>query len=137
MRYDVLPALTPFNRAWFTSGALAVQQCPSCRVFQHPPEELCHRCGTFDLETEVLAPTGHVHSYTVVHHAARPQLSDAVPYAVLLVALDQAPDVRVVADLVNGDPHGVYIGMPVEAVWTDHHLDGETIRLPHWRPADL
>ena len=40
-----LPALTPFNEAWFTSGALAVQRCTSCATLQHPPEEICHACG--------------------------------------------------------------------------------------------
>ena len=46
-----LPALTPFNEAWFTSGALVVQRCTSCGTLQHPPEEICHVCGgmTFDL----------------------------------------------------------------------------------------
>ena len=135
MHYQVLPALTPFNRAWFTSGTLAVQHCPSCDLLQHPPEELCHRCSRFDLGTRVLAPTGRVHSFTVVHHAASPHLSEEVPYTVVLVGLDDAPDVRVIGDLVSDDPGEVHIGLPVEAFWTDHEIDGEVIRLPHWRPA--
>ena len=35
-----LPAVDDTNRAWFTSGTLAVQRCTSCSTLQHPPEEI-------------------------------------------------------------------------------------------------
>ncbi len=134
MEYLVLPELTPYNRAWFTSGTLAVQHCSVCDVLQHPPEELCHRCGRTSLDTKKLAPTGTVYSHTVVHYPASPPLAASVPYTVVLVALDEAPQVRVVGDLL-GDPHDVAVGMPVVAEWSEHGADGEVIRLPHWRRA--
>jgi uncharacterized OB-fold protein len=134
MEYQVLPELTPYNRAWFTSGALAVQHCPDCDILQHPPEELCHRCGRTSLDTRELAPTGTVYSHTVVHYPASPRLTSSVPYTVVLVALDEAPHIRVVGDLL-GDPHDVAVGMPVVAEWSEHEADGDVIRLPHWRRA--
>jgi uncharacterized OB-fold protein len=134
MEYEVLPDLTPYNRAWFTSGTLAVQHCPDCDLLQHPPEELCHRCGRTTLETKELAPTGTVYSHTVVHYPASSRLAASVPYTVVLCALDEAPHIRVVGDLL-GDPHDVAIGMPVVAEWSNHQADGEIIRLPHWKPA--
>jgi uncharacterized protein len=132
MEYPVLPELTPFNRTWFTSGTLAVQHCPNCDVLQHPPEELCHRCGRINLDTKELAPTGTVYSHTIVHYAASAPLYGSVPYTVVLVALDEAPQIRVVGDLL-GDPHDVGVGMAVVAEWSDHEVDGDVIRLPHWR----
>jgi uncharacterized OB-fold protein len=125
-----LPELTPWNEAWFTSGALAIQRCESCSTLQHPPEEICHACGATSFGTEVVAPSGTVHSYTVVHYAANPALADAVPYTVVLVSLDDAPHLRVVGD-VDGP---VSIGMPVVPWWDDRVADdGTTIRLPRWR----
>ena len=87
-----LPEITPVNAAWFTSGALAVRQCASCATLQHPPEEICHACLGTEFATTTLSPNGTVHSFTVVHYATNPALADAVPYAVVLVSLD---DVRI------------------------------------------
>jgi len=129
-----LPELTDLNRAWFTSGSLAIQRCASCSTLQHPPEEVCHACGAMAFDVEVLAPRGTVHSYTVVHYAANPALAEAVPYTVVLVSLDDAPHLRVVGD-VEGDVT-VEIGMPVVPYWDDRtSSEGELIRLPRWRPA--
>jgi uncharacterized OB-fold protein len=129
-----LPQLTPFNEAWFTSGALAVQRCTECAALQHPPEEVCHACGSMSFDHVELAPRGTVHSYTVVHYPANPALADAVPYTVVLVALDDAPEVRVVGNLLgDGD---VRIGMPVVAVWEERVAeDGTRILLPQWQRA--
>ena len=130
-----LPQLTPFNEAWFTSGAIAVQRCTSCATLQHPPEEICHACGAMAFDTQTLAPTGTVHSYTVVHYAANAALADAVPYVVVLVNLDDAPQIRVVGNLL-GDTDGVHIGMPVAATWDERTAeDGTVILLPQWTRA--
>jgi uncharacterized OB-fold protein len=128
-----LPELTAVNRAWFTSGSLAIQRCGACATLQHPPEEVCHACGGVDFGVEIVAPRGTVHSYTVVHYAANPALADAVPYTVVLVSLDDAPHLRVVGDV---DADDVRIGMPVVPYWDDRtSSEGELIRLPRWRPA--
>jgi uncharacterized OB-fold protein len=128
-----LPQLTPFNEAWFTSGAVVIQRCASCATLQHPPEEICHACGSMAFDHQALAPTGTVYSYTVVHYAANNALADSVPYTVVLVSLDDAPTIRVVGNLPGTD---VNIGMPVVAEWEEHTAeDGTTILLPQWRPA--
>ena len=130
-----MPAITPFNEAWFTSGELAVQRCADCATLQHPPEEVCHVCGAMSFATQTLAPRGTVHSHTVVHYAASPDLADAVPYAVVLVSLDDAPQLRVVGNL-DAPIGAVQIGLSVVAYWEDHTAaDGVVVRLPQWRPA--
>jgi uncharacterized OB-fold protein len=131
-----LPALSATNRAWFTSGQLALQRCAACAVVQHPPEEVCHACGSSSFTTRVVAPAGTVHSYTVAHHAVHTALEPFVPYAVVLVSLDEVPEVRVVGNLLGVPVGEVAIGLAVEAVWVDHVAeDGEVIRLPQWRAA--
>lgn len=110
------PVVTPINEAWFTSGSLALQRCVSCANVQHPPEEVCRACGAMDFDVEVVAPMGTVHSFTIVHYAANAALADAVPYAVVLVALDELPEVRVVGNVLDVAPADVTIGLPVHAV---------------------
>ena len=129
-----LPAVTEANRAWFTSGELALQQCASCAALQHPPEEVCHACGAMSFTTRVVEPHGTVHSYTVAHHPVHPALAPFVPYAVVLVSLDEVPDVRVIGNVLDVDPADVHIGMAVSATWDERVTDdGETILLPQWR----
>ena len=130
-----LPELTPWNRAWFTSGSLAVQRCGSCAALQHPPEEVCHRCGGTAFDVAVMDASGTVHSHTVVHYAPHPALAGSLPYTVVLVALDEAPEIRVLGNLLDhdGPPH---VGMRVVACWDERVApDGERILLPQWRPA--
>jgi uncharacterized OB-fold protein len=85
-----------------------------------------------DFDHEVLSPAGTVHSYTVVHYAANPALAEAVPYTVVLVSLDDAPEIRVVGN-IDGDCR---IGMAVVPYWQERTADdGTVIRLPQWREA--
>jgi uncharacterized OB-fold protein len=125
------PVVTPLNREWFTSGTLAVQRCAGCGAVQHPPEEVCHSCGGMEFKYEAVAPRGTVYSFTVAHYAASPALLDSIPYAVVLVSLDELPEVRVVGNIPSTDPAEVRIGMAVEAYWEER--DG--VLLPQWRPA--
>jgi uncharacterized protein len=128
-----LPQLTPWNEAWFTSGAIVVQRCATCGTLQHPPEEVCHACGAMSFDHVTLGPTGTVHSYTIAHYAANAALAGSVPYTVVLVSLDDAPQIRVVGNLPGTD---VSIGMRVVADWDEHTAeDGTRILLPQWRPA--
>jgi uncharacterized OB-fold protein len=127
-----LPVITPTNEAWFTSGTMAIQRCVECATLQHPPEEICHVCGAMEFDTRELAPRGTVASYTIVHYAASRGLADSVPYTVVLVSLDDAPNLRVIGN-IEGD---VRIGMPVVATWRKSETeDGTVIRLPQWQSA--
>ena len=131
-----LPALTPINRDWFTSGALVIQRCVACGTLQHPPEEVCHVCLAVEFDTTTLAPRGTVHSYTIVHHATNPALASSVPYTVVLVSLDDAPHLRVVGNMPTTPCEAVRIGLAVVPYWDDR-VDGEgnAIRLVQWQPA--
>ena len=132
----VLPAIDDVNRAWFTSGELTLQACSSCGQVQHPPGEVCHACGSESFVGRVVAPTGVVHSYTVVHHPVNKALAEHVPYTVVLVALDELPDVHVVGNVLDVAPTDVHIGMAVHAVFPERVADdGEVVRLPQWAVA--
>jgi hypothetical protein len=129
-----VPALDATNRAWFTSGRLVLQVCAGCDNVQHPPEEICHACGSMAFTEQTVAPYGTVYSYTVAHYAVHPALQAATPYAVVLVSLDERPEVRVVGNLLDVAADEITIGLPVEAEWEERTADdGEVILLPQWR----
>jgi uncharacterized OB-fold protein len=131
-----LPGLSPLNRDWFTSGALVVQTCTACGALQHPPEEVCHRCGAMTFTTTTVAPRGTVHSYTVAHYPVHRALVDHVPYAVVLVSLDEHPEVRVLGNVLDVAPEDVRIGMPVVATWQERtNAEGEHLRFLQWLSA--
>ncbi len=130
----LLPALDAKNRAWFSSGTLALQACSRCAAVQFPPEDACRRCGSFALAARVSPGRGVVESVAVVHHAVHPLLRSRVPYAVALVALDDAPHVRLLGNVLNRAHDQVAIGDRVRVAFeevTDPE-SGETLRIPQW-----
>ena len=131
-----LPAITPTNERWFTTGELAIQRCESCQTMQHPPEEVCRACGAAELSHTIVRPVGTVHSYTIAHYAVHPALANSIPYAVVLVSPDDAPHIRVLGNMPDTPVGDVRIGLAVEAVWEERTAeDGTLIRLPQWKIA--
>lgn len=131
-----LPGLGRLNREWFATGTLAVQTCAGCGTLQHPPEEICHRCGGTSFTTTTVAPRGTVHSYTVAHYPANRALAEHVPYTVVLVSLDEHPEVRVIGNVLDVPLAEVRIGMPVVATWQElTNAEGDTIQFLQWLAA--
>jgi hypothetical protein len=130
----LLPALDAKNRTWFTSGRLALQACPRCRALQFPPEDACRSCGSFELGSRESAGLGRVESVAVVHHAVHPALRAHVPFAVVLVSLDDAPGVNLLGNVLNRPAGGVAIGERVRVAFEEVRDPdtGETLRIPQW-----
>jgi hypothetical protein len=130
----LLPALDAKNRAWFTTGRLALQACTRCQAVQFPPEEACRSCGAFELGERAVAGTGRVESVAVVHHAVHSVLRPHVPYAVVLVGLDDAPGVRLPGNVLNRAPGEIAIGARVRVAFEElaDPDTGETLRIPQW-----
>jgi hypothetical protein len=130
----LLPALDERNRAWFTSGTLALQACARCGAAQFPPEDACRACGGFELGARESAGRGRVESVAVVHRAVHPALASRVPYAVVLVSLDDAPGVRLLGNVLNRTHDRVAIGDRVRVVFEEARdpETGETLRIPQW-----
>jgi uncharacterized protein len=130
----LLPALDERNRAWFTSGELVLQACSRCASVQFPPEEACRACGSFELGSRKSAGHGRVESVAVIHHAVHPLLRSRVPYAVALVALDDAPHVRLLGNVLGRAHDEVSIGDRVRVVFeaVKDPESGERLRIPQW-----
>lgn len=129
-----LPALDDKNREFFTSGKIVVEACTSCGAVQHPPEDVCRACQGTTLEWRACKGTGTIYSRIVVEHPIPPLLRDRVPYAVILVSLDDYPQIRILGNPVGIEPEKVAIGQRVRAVFevVEDAEAKQTLRIPQW-----
>jgi uncharacterized OB-fold protein len=141
-----LPAINDHNAAFFTSGELRLETCRACGTTQHPPVGVCIECGGLEHDYVATTPSGVIDGFTIVHHAVHPLLAERVPYNVVVVALDDHPDLRVVGNLIDTErnsrsaggrsgPGAVQMGARVHCTWTDPlpaPNGGPAIRLPQW-----
>jgi uncharacterized OB-fold protein len=130
----VLPALDDRNRAFFTAGVLTLQQCRVCKHTQHPPEDVCESCQSFDLGGFESAGNGCIESVAVVTQSVHPLLADRVPYAIALVSVADAPGILITGNVVGREPDAVRIGDRVRVVFeeaTDPRSD-ESLKIPQW-----
>jgi uncharacterized OB-fold protein len=130
-----LPELTEENREFFTTAELRIQRCLACGTVQHPPTDVCHQCRSFEFDHVVARGTGIVESFSFVHHPVHPMLKAAVPYNVVVVALDDYPGVRIVGNVIDVVPIDLEIGLPVAATWAEIPTADdrrETMYLPQW-----
>jgi len=94
------------------------------------PASCCVDHGSAAMEWQPASGRGVVHTYTVAHHAYEPSMADRVPYAVVVVQLEEGPFFH--SDIVGCDAADVHVGMAVEAVYDA--LDDETV-IPRFTPA--
>ncbi|MFP8881412.1 MAG: OB-fold domain-containing protein [Myxococcota bacterium] len=130
----LLPMLDPLNREWFTRGVITIQRCSDCQALQHPPDEHCGECQGSELGWRECEGGGRVESVVVVHQAVHPAFEEAVPYAVVVVSLDDAPGINAIGNVVNRDPQDIAIGQRVRAVFEAvEAADGrERMLIPQW-----
>jgi uncharacterized OB-fold protein len=107
---------------------LRFQRC-ACGVWRHPPRVLCAACGSEQWEWAGASGRGRVFTWTVTHQALHPAYADDVPYALLVVEMDEG--VRMVSTLRELDPADLALDLPVEVVFEPR---SETITLPCFRP---
>jgi len=133
-----LPSLDALNRDFFTAGVLTLQQCRQCKHIQHPPEEVCEVCQSFELGGFASAGDGRIESVAVVTQAVHPLLADQVPYAIVLVSVADAPGILLAGNVVGKEPDGVRIGDRVRVVFEDatDPRSGEHLKIPQWRIVD-
>lgn len=110
---------------------LEIQRCAGCKRFRHYPRPMCPRCRSLDWEYAAVGGRGTIYSWIVVHPPVMPAFKDRAPFAVVLVELEEDPELRVVGNLLDHPPDAIEIGMPVEVAFEDVADD---VTLPQWRP---
>jgi uncharacterized OB-fold protein len=133
-----LPVLDDANRTFFTAGFLTLQRCRACGHVQHPPEEVCEACQEMEFGNFESAGRGRVESVSVVRHPVHPDLADQVPYAVVLVSIDDAPDLLVTGNVAGVSPENIRIGDAVRVVFEEvmDPANGTLLRIPQWEIAE-
>lgn len=96
---------------------LRFQCCTQCQTWRHMPRECCQKCGSFEWTWERSSGKGTLFSWTITHRALHPGFADDVPYATVLVELDEG--VRLVSHVIDLAPEDLMIGLPVEITFDD------------------
>ncbi len=112
-------------------GKLLLQNCKDCGDVQYYRQEMCCKCLSDNVESFESTGRGTIHSYSVVHRAPGPAFKADVPYAVLLVELEEGP--RMISSLVGSDPNEIDMDMKVELVTEKINDD---IYLPRFKLAE-
>lgn len=109
-------------------GRLVFQACNACGRGLHVPGPSCRFCGSTDTAWRDARGTGTLFSWTTVAHQAHPAWP--VPYTVVVVTLDDAPEVRLTG-CIPGAPD-LTAGQPMQ-VWFEQIGQGRI--LPNWQPS--
>lgn len=128
-----VPAITPEMAPFWDAARrheLVVQRCLECGAHRFPAREVCSRCLSRRVEWDRVAGTGRVFSVAIMHQANHPWFAARVPYAVVVVELEEGA--RMLATVTGLAPETITIGMPVEVGFEDVTPE---VSLPVFRPA--
>ena len=111
---------------------LRIQYCDACERYIHFPAPQCPVCAGKGLSWRRMTGTGHVYTYTVIHHVGgMSAFAEMCRTPTRGWSSDEQPGLRVLTRLVC-DPDQVRIGMRVEVCF----VDLENVTLPYFRPTD-
>lgn len=119
-------------------GELRVQACaaPDCGRLRFPPRPCCPHCQSFESEWRVMSGRGRIWSYVLPHPPLLPAYAAQAPYNAVIVELADAPEIRLVGNVVSGpdaplnsvDPARLRIGAAVKAVFCPVSPDATLVR---------
>jgi len=133
---------------------LVVKKCLDCGLLRGEPGPGCPWCTSLSWEWQTVSGKGTIYSYQIIAHSVLPGFRDWVPYAIVLVELDEqsgqpSPDdgLRITANLLDQNmtpekEEEVAIGKRVEVAFLDmedgltlpqFRLSGEAPRGKVWR----
>jgi uncharacterized OB-fold protein len=109
-------------------GELAIQQCDHCGHYSHPPTPVCGSCFGMPpaFTFRPVSGTGRIVTWTVMRQAFLPGFTDDVPFVVVVVELDEQPDLVLTGRLVDGPDATIILGDRV-TVRFDQLPSGEKI----------
>jgi uncharacterized protein len=128
-----IPAVTPEMKPFFDAAKrheLVVQRCTQCGAHRFPAREICSNCLSREAEWVKVSGRGTVFSYNVMHQVYHPGFADEVPYAVVVISLEEGA--KMTSNLVGMKPHDIKIDMPVKVVFEEITED---ITLPKFAPT--
>jgi len=128
------PLVTPLTAPFWEAtrrGLLSLQRCTTCARFHHPPVPLCPECHSSSFEYRPVSGRGTVYQFTVMRQARVIGFEDLVPYACVVVEIDEQPGVLLMGNLVDADPFDACVGMRVAVQFEPY---GGGLQLPQFAP---
>ncbi|WP_405864360.1 Zn-ribbon domain-containing OB-fold protein [Streptomyces sp. NBC_00005] len=100
---------------------LALARCCRCGAFAVPPDQTCPHCHTTDPDFtyQPVSGRGTVRSWTVVRQSPLPGLSQAVPFVLVDVELDEQAGLRMIGRLLDGPDAAWRAGDRVRVAFED------------------
>jgi len=126
-----LPKLTGLTKEfydWCRRRELRFQRCAGCEAWRQVPRDMCAECGSPEWRWEKSSGRGRVFTWTLVARAMHPAFQQDVPYAAVVIEMDEG--VRVVSQVIDCPVDELSIDAPVEVAFEDV-TDGVT--LPKFR----
>jgi uncharacterized protein len=112
------PPVTDFTEPFWAATRQRQLVLPWCRSCEEPfwyPRETCPRDLSTDIEWRPASGRGVVHAVSTMPRPGNPAMAGREPYAVALVEL--AEGVRLMTNVVGGDPWTVVVGERVSLTW--------------------
>ncbi|MFQ5513218.1 MAG: Zn-ribbon domain-containing OB-fold protein [Myxococcota bacterium] len=106
---------------------LCFQRCTACGRWRHLPRAMCAACGSAEWEWAQSSGRGRLFSWIVTHQPLLPPFADQVPYAVIIVELEEG--VRMVSGVRDLPLEELTLDLPLEVVF-EHFGD---VALPFFR----
>lgn len=91
--------------------------CTVCRRFHWYPMPRCAHCREPSWIWQQIGGRAEVYSWTVVRYPFAPEFSEQLPYVVALMTFAEAPEVRLVTNLIETPLEQISIGMAVDPVF--------------------
>ena len=129
-----LPISTELTQPFWDAARarrLVIQRCNNCGWYQHPPGTICPKCLSVDMGWAGVSGRGRVHAYTVMYEPVVAGFENLVPYAVIIVELEEQPGLLILTNLVEVPADAARIGLDVEVVFEDTERG---FVLPQFRP---
>jgi uncharacterized OB-fold protein len=129
-----IPAITPDMRPFFDAAKrreLVVQRCTQCGQHRFPAREICSNCLSRGVEWVRVSGVGEVFSYNVMHQVYHPGFAAEVPYAVVVIKLQEGAKMN--SNLVGVPPADIRVGMPVRVIFEDI---SDEVTLPKFVPME-
>lgn len=128
-----LPQADHLTQPWWAAShrhELVIQECGDCRTLRHPPQAVCSNCGSESISWRTMSGRGKLYSYVIVHQTALPSWRASVPYNIVMVELEDAPEIQLYGNVIDVEPEDLKVGLPLEVVFDDVTPDDTIVR---WR----
>ncbi len=99
---------------------LVLQTCTACNRRQYPPEAKCYTCGSDEhLEWKEVTGRGKIHGYCVMHDSRLRLLQAEQPFNIVVIELEEDPEIKFFSHLPGTPPDEVPVGAPVEVTFQE------------------